>query len=91
MISGASEEELIEAIGRADVLLEFMPKIKQLQKENKQLKEVINKAIEYIEGHKYTMKHYEPYGTPTGMPNYETCNIRGYYKLLDILKRYQND
>ena len=86
MISGASEEELTEAIGRADVLLEFMPKIKQLQKENKQLKEVINKAIEYIEGHKYTMKHYEPYGTPTGMPNYETCNIRGYYKLLDILK-----
>lgn len=46
MISGASEEELTEAIGRADVLLEFMPKIKQLQKENKQLKEVINKAIE---------------------------------------------
>ena len=33
MISGASEEELIEAIGRADVLLEFIPKIKQLQKE----------------------------------------------------------
>lgn len=86
MISGASEEELTEAIGRADVLLEFMPKIKQLQQENKQLKEVINRAIEYIEGHKYTMKHYEPYGTPTGMPNYETCNIRGYYKLLDILK-----
>lgn len=86
MISGASEEELTEAIGRADVLLEFMPKIKQLQKENEQLKEVINKAIEYIECHKYTMKHYEPYGTPTGMPNYETCNIRGYYKLLDILK-----
>ena len=86
MISGASEEELTEAIGRADVLLEFMPKIKQLQKENKQLKEVINKAIEYIEGHKYTMKHYEPYGTPTGMPNYETHNIKGYRKLLDILK-----
>lgn len=37
MISGASEEELIEAIGRADVLLEFMPKIKQLQQENKKL------------------------------------------------------
>lgn len=42
MISGASEEELTEAIGRADVLLEFMPKIKQLQKENKQLKEEYN-------------------------------------------------
>lgn len=37
MISGASEEELIEAIGRADVLLEFMSKIKQLQQENKKL------------------------------------------------------
>ena len=49
MISGASEEELIEAIGRADVLLEFIPKIKQLQKENKQQKEVIDKAIKYIE------------------------------------------
>lgn len=46
MISGASEEELIEAIGRADVLLEFMPKIKQLQKENKQLKDNWNKLKE---------------------------------------------
>lgn len=43
MISGASEEELIEAIGRADVLLEFMPKIKQLQQENKKLKEVFDR------------------------------------------------
>lgn len=49
MISGASEEELTEAIGRADVLLEFMPKIKQLQKENKQLKDNWNKLKEYIE------------------------------------------
>lgn len=47
MISGASEEELTEAIGRADVLLEFMPKIKQLQKENKQLK-MINKEYERL-------------------------------------------
>lgn len=46
MISGASEEELVEAIGRADVLLEFMPKIKQLQKENKQLKDNWNKLKE---------------------------------------------
>lgn len=48
MISGASEEELTEAIGRADVLLEFMPKIKQLQQENKQLKENWNKLWQYI-------------------------------------------
>lgn len=48
MISGASEEELTEAIGRADVLLEFMPKIKQLQKENKQLKDNWNKLKEYL-------------------------------------------
>lgn len=60
--------------------------IDELQQENKKQKEVINKAIEYIEGHKYTMKHYEPYGTPTGMPNYETCDIKGYYQLLNILK-----
>lgn len=46
MISGASEEELVEAIGRADVLLEFMPKIKQLQKENKQLKDNWSKLKE---------------------------------------------
>ena len=46
MISGASEEELTEAIGRADVLLEFMPKIKQLQQENKQLKDNWNKLKE---------------------------------------------
>lgn len=48
MISGANEEELIEAIGRADVLLEFMPKIKQLKQENKQLKDNWNKLKEYI-------------------------------------------
>jgi hypothetical protein len=53
MISGASEEELIEAIGRADVLLEFMPKIKQLQQENKQLKDNWNKLKEYIYITKY--------------------------------------
>lgn len=49
MISGASEEELTEAIGRADVLLEFMPKIKQLQKENQQLKSNWNKLREWLE------------------------------------------
>jgi len=48
MISGASEEELTEAIGRADVLLEFMPKIKQLQKENKQLKDNWDKLKRWI-------------------------------------------
>lgn len=48
MISGASEEELIEASGRADILSEFMPKIKQLQQENKQLKDNWIKLKEYI-------------------------------------------
>lgn len=52
----------------------------------KKQKEVIDKAIKYIECHKYTIKHYEPYGTPTGLSNYETYNIKGYYQLLDILK-----
>ena len=60
--------------------------IEDLEQQVKKQKEVIDKAIEYIEGHKYTMKHYEPYGTPTGLPNYETYNIKGYYQLLDILK-----
>lgn len=59
MISGASEEELTEAIGRADVLLEFMPKIKQLQQENKQLKEAINKVIEYIEKEYYSKNTFD--------------------------------
>ena len=58
----------------------------ELLEENQKYKEVIDKAIEYIEGHKCVIKHYEPYGTPTGLPNYETCDIKGYYKLLDILK-----
>lgn len=48
MISGASEEELTEAIGRTDVLLEFMPKIKQLQQENKQLKDNWKKLKECL-------------------------------------------
>lgn len=48
MISGASEEELIEAIGRADVLLEFMSKIKQLKQENKQLQKDIKNIIKIL-------------------------------------------
>lgn len=48
MISGANEEELTEAIGRGDVLLEFIPKIKQLQQENKQLKDNWNKLKECL-------------------------------------------
>lgn len=56
------------------------------KKESQKQKEVIDKAIEYVEGHKFTMKHYEPYGTPMGSPNYETHNIEGYYQLLDMLK-----
>lgn len=60
--------------------------VERLEQQCKKQKEVIDKAIKYIECHKYTIKHYEPYGTPTGLPNYETYNIKGYYKLLDILK-----
>lgn len=71
MISGASEEELTEAIGRADVLLEFMPKIKQLQKENKQLKDNWNKLRKWIVYNKHnenTEQHYlvVDYGTLLG-------------------------
>lgn len=77
MISGASEEELTEAIGRADVLLEFMPKIKQLQKENKQLKEVINKAVEYINSSDISIDIRKTDGS---------LNYVGTDELLDILK-----
>ena len=61
MISSASEEELIEAIGRADVLLEFMPKIKQLQKENKQLKDnwnYIKKMLKEVRQEKFNVNGY---------------------------------
>lgn len=60
--------------------------IGNLEQQVKKQQEVIEKAIEYVEGHKYIIKHYKPYGTPTGMPNYETQNIAGYRVLLDILK-----
>ena len=43
------------------------------------------KAIEYIKNHKEIRKHYEPYGTPMGNPNYTTTHIFGYYELLNIL------
>lgn len=59
--------------------------LRRCEQQCKKQKEVIDKAIEYVEGHKFTMKHYEPYGTPMGSPNYETHNIEGYYQLLDIL------
>lgn len=66
-------------------------KNENLKQQVKKQKELIDKAIEYVEGHKYTMKHYEPYGTPTGIPNYETQNIAGYRVLLDILKEGKNE
>ncbi len=83
MISGASEEELIEANGRADVLLEFMPKIKQLQQENKQLKDNWNKLREWIVYNKHnenTEQHYlvVDYGTLLGkMQELEGGNSNG--------------
>jgi len=80
MISGASEEELTEAIGRADVLLEFMPKIKQLQKENKQLKEVINKAIQLLEDNNICAD------IRRMKPKWNENKYGVEYELLDILK-----
>ena len=66
--------------------VDLITKYMFLEQQCKKQQEIIDKAIEYVEGHKYTMKHYEPYGTPTGLPNYETHDIKGYYELLDILK-----
>lgn len=93
MVVGAKDRKTISAYGSIDVndlrsvidTFKKVPEYGELLKQNKKQKEVIDKAIEYIKGHKYTIKHYEPYGTPTGLPNYETYNIEGYYQLLDIL------
>ena len=53
MISGASDEELDIAIARADVLLELQPKIDELKKENKKLKQQLeekeNQQKEFME------------------------------------------
>ena len=63
---------------------------KRRRKEEAQKKKLyksrIDKAIEYIENHKETREHYEPFGTPMGNPNYTTTHIFGYFELLDILK-----
>ena len=88
------EELIIYAIRTSEAIKEekkqkLIDYVSNLQQENKKYKEVIDKAIKYIEGHKCVIKHYEPYGTPTGLPNYETCDIKGYYKLLDILKEVE--
>ena len=76
------ENELLMTCSKAQAINKYIDELE----ENQQLKERIDKAIKYIECHKYTIKHYEPYGTPTGLPNYETYDIKGYYQLLDILK-----
>ena len=88
------EELIIYAIRTSEAIKEekkqkLIDYVSNLQQENKKYKEVIDKAIKYIEGHKCVIKNYEPYGTPTGLPNYETCDIKGYYKLLDILKEVE--
>lgn len=79
MISGASEEELIEAIGRADVLLEFMPKIKQLKQENEKLKDNWNKLKEYIDIKLYNVEYLQ-----------KLCGCRiddEIHMILDIIKK----
>ncbi len=58
----------------------------ELEEKVRELQERINKAIKYIENHKETRNHYEPYGTPMGNPNYITTHIFGYYEVLEILK-----
>ena len=81
MISGASEEELIEAIGRADVLLEFMPKIKQLQQENEQLSKKIDvwnkKYNDMFDENKQLKENYERIYN-------ENCKLREEHNITDI-------
>lgn len=76
MISGASDEELDIAIARSDVLLELQPKIDELKKENQKYKEIIDKAIKYIETHKRKDEFLE-------------LNEWGTRDLLDILKEVE--
>lgn len=65
--------------------------IEKLFEENKQLKERVYKAVEYIKNHKETREHYEPYGTPMGNSNYITTHVFGYYELIEILKGGNNE
>lgn len=46
----------------------------------------IEKAIEYIKSHKEERAYYEPFGTPTGIPNRYEYFVEGYYELLEILQ-----
>lgn len=78
--------------------LDLQQKVEQLEKELqitankcKQLENIRKEAIEYIKNNKETREHYEPYGTPMGNSNYTTTHIFGYYELLDILNKGDNN
>lgn len=71
---------------KEETLNELIGYIRKIEKTNVDLQSKIDKATEYIEKHKETREHYEPYGTPMGNPNYITTHIFGYYELLNILK-----
>lgn len=65
--------------------------ITSLQQKVEQLENIKKEAIEYIKKNKETREHYEPYGTPMGNSNYTTAHIFGYYELLDILNKGDNN
>ena len=69
--------------------LSLVDYIKQLQQENKKLKEVIDKAIEYMESNNETLYTYEPdYDYEENMvDNYDISNYRE--DLLKILKEVE--
>ena len=95
-----SEEELIEVLRQFDEKrVEELPEktrnifyaIMKIADERDELENIRKEAIEYIKNNKETREHYEPYGTPMGNSNYTTTHIFGYYELLDILNKGDNN
>ena len=71
-------------------VIKYKKEIERLKDQLQQKENIIKEVREYIEKHKETRKHYEPYGTPMGNPNYITTHIFGYYELLEILDKEGN-
>lgn len=80
-----------EFIACDEIPMPMLEGIKHLQQKVEQLENIIKEAIEYIKNNKETREHYEPYGTPMGNSNYTTTHIFGYYELLDILNKGDNN
>lgn len=85
-------EEEINKIDNSTIIIKIADteEIKNILEKNEKeivrLNNIIKTAIRYIRGHKEERMIYEPYGTPTGMPNKFEHYVKGYHDLLDILE-----